>query len=87
MPLFWRVFVTNAALLVAAAVALVVTPATVSFPVALTELIVLSSGLGALIALNLVLLRRVFQPLRALSALMRGIEPAQTWLPRPCRDT
>jgi two-component system sensor histidine kinase UhpB len=75
MPLFWRVFITNAALLVAAAVALVVTPATVSFPVALTELVVLTSGLGALIALNLVLLRRVFQPLRALSALMRGIDP------------
>jgi two-component system sensor histidine kinase UhpB len=75
MPLFWRVFITNAALLVAAAVALVVTPATVSFPVALTELVVLAGGLGAVISLNLVLLRRVFQPLRALSALMRGIDP------------
>jgi two-component system sensor histidine kinase UhpB len=47
----------------------------VSFPVALTELIVLAAGLGAVIALNLVLLRRVFQPLRALSALMRGVDP------------
>lgn len=75
MPLFWRVFLTNAALLVAAAVALVVTPATVSFPVALTEVVVLAGGLGAVIALNLVLLRRVFQPLRALSALMRGVDP------------
>ena len=75
MPLFWRVFLTNAALLVAAAVALVVTPATVSFPVALTEVVVLAAGLGAVIALNLVLLRRVFQPLRALSALMRDVDP------------
>ena len=75
MPLFWRVFLTNAALLVAAAVALVVTPATVSFPVALAELGVLGAGLSAVIALNLVFLRRVFQPLRALSALMRGVDP------------
>jgi two-component system sensor histidine kinase UhpB len=75
MPLFWRVFLTNATLLVAAAVALVVTPATVSFPVALTEVVVLAGGLGAVIVLNLVLLRRVFQPLRALSALMRGVDP------------
>lgn len=75
MPLFWRVFLTNAAVLVAAALALVVTPATVSFPVALTELGVLAAGLGAVMALNLVLLRRVFQPLRALSTLMRGVDP------------
>jgi two-component system, NarL family, sensor histidine kinase UhpB len=77
MPLFWRVFLTNAALLVAAAVALVTTPVTVSFPVALTELVVLVVGLGAVLALNLVLLRRMFQPLRALSALMRGVDPLQ----------
>jgi two-component system, NarL family, sensor histidine kinase UhpB len=75
MPLFWRVFLTNATLLVAAAVALVVTPATVSFPVALTELVVLAAGLAAVIVLNLLLLRRVFQPLRALSTLMRGVDP------------
>jgi two-component system sensor histidine kinase UhpB len=75
MSLFWRVFVTNAAVLVAAAVALVVTPATVSFPVALTEAVVLVAGLAAVIVLNLVLLRRVFRPLRALAALMRGVDP------------
>jgi two-component system sensor histidine kinase UhpB len=75
MSLFWRVFATNAAVLIAAAAALAVTPATVSFPVALTEAIVLVAGLAAVIALNLVLLRRVFRPLRALSMLMRGIDP------------
>lgn len=75
MPLFWRVFATNAAVLVAAATALAVTPATVSFPVALTEAVVLVAGLAAVIVLNLVLLRRVFRPLRALAVLMRGIDP------------
>ena len=77
MPLFWRVFATNAGVLVAAAVALVLTPATVSFPVALTEAVVLILGLAAVIVLNLVLLRRVFRPLHALSALMRTVDPLQ----------
>ena len=61
MPLFWRVFATNAVVLVAAAVALVATPATVSFPVALAEAVVLALGLGAVMLINLLLLRRVFR--------------------------
>ncbi|HEY7455387.1 MAG TPA: sensor histidine kinase [Thermoleophilaceae bacterium] len=77
MPLFWRVFAANAAVLVAAAVALVLTPATVSFPVAVTEAVVLAAGLAVVIALNLVLLRRLFRPLHDLSALMRRIDPLQ----------
>jgi hypothetical protein len=36
MPLLWRVFASNAAVLVGAALLLVLSPATVSFPVALT---------------------------------------------------
>jgi two-component system sensor histidine kinase UhpB len=75
MPLFWRVFATNAGVLVAAAVTLAVTPATVSFPVAVTEAVVLVFGLAAVIVLNLVLLRRVFRPLHALAALMRTVDP------------
>jgi two-component system sensor histidine kinase UhpB len=52
MPLFWRVFVTNAAVLVLAAAVLVVSPATISFPVAATEAIVLVIGLALMLALN-----------------------------------
>ncbi len=40
MPLLWRVFAGNAAVLAAATLLLVVSPATVSFPIALAELIV-----------------------------------------------
>ena len=58
MSLSWRVFVINALVLTAAAVALVVSPLTVSFPVALTELLVLAAGLVARLVVNLVLLRR-----------------------------
>jgi two-component system, NarL family, sensor histidine kinase UhpB len=75
VPLLWRVFAINAAVLTAAAVGLVVSPLTVSFPVALTELVVLSAGLVALLVANLVLLRRVFAPLERLTRFMRDVDP------------
>jgi two-component system sensor histidine kinase UhpB len=75
MPLLWRVFATNAAVLVVATLALVVSPATVSFPIALTEVVVLVAGLAAMLALNLVLLRRAFGPLSRLTRFMRGVDP------------
>jgi two-component system sensor histidine kinase UhpB len=75
VPLLWRVFATNAAVLVIATLALVLSPATVSFPIALAELVVLTVGLGAMLALDLALLRRAFGPLRRLTAVMRGVDP------------
>jgi two-component system sensor histidine kinase UhpB len=73
--LFWRVFAINATILTAATVALVVSPLTVSFPVALTELFVLGAGLAALLLANLAWLRRVFTPLARLSRTMREVDP------------
>jgi two-component system sensor histidine kinase UhpB len=75
VPLLWRVFATNAAVLVAATLVLVVSPATVSFPIALAELIVLIGGLVAMLTLNLALLRRAFGPLQRLTTVMRGVDP------------
>jgi two-component system, NarL family, sensor histidine kinase UhpB len=75
MPLLWRVFATNAAVLAVATLLLALSPATVSFPIALAELIVLIAGLGAMLAIDLVLLRRAFGPLRRLTAMMRGVDP------------
>lgn len=75
MPLLWRVFATNAVVLVAATLLLVVSPATVSFPIALAELIAVVAGLGAMLVLDLVLLRRAFGPLHRLTAMMRGVDP------------
>jgi len=63
MPLLWRVFAANAAVLVVATLVLVLSPATVSFPVAVTEVVVLAAGLAAMLALNVMLLRRAFAPL------------------------
>ena len=77
MALLWRVFAINAAVLTAATVALVVSPLTVSFPIALTELAVLAAGLAGLLLANVALLRRVFAPLGRLSRFMRDVDPLQ----------
>ena len=49
-----------------ATLVLVLTPATVSFPVALTEVVVLAVGLAVMLVLDFVLLRRAFAPLERL---------------------
>ena len=75
VPLLWRVFATNAVVLTAATLLLVLTPATVSFPIALAELIVLVGGLATMLVLDLALLRRAFGPLRRLTTTMRSVDP------------
>jgi two-component system sensor histidine kinase UhpB len=69
-----RVTLVNAAVLVAAGVALIVTPATVSDPVALEELVLLVGGVAALVVANLFLLRRAFAPLRRLTDTMGRVD-------------
>lgn len=73
-PFAWRIFAVNAVLLVAAAVALALSPATVSFPIALTEGLVLAVGLVAILIVNLLLVRRSFAPLARLTRLMRSVD-------------
>jgi two-component system, NarL family, sensor histidine kinase UhpB len=75
MPLFWRVFLTNALILAVATGVLVLSPATVSSPVATKELVVLAAGLCAMVALNLALLRQAFRPLDRLKRFMRRVDP------------
>jgi two-component system sensor histidine kinase UhpB len=75
VPLFWRVFATNALILAVATVVLAASPATVSFPVAATEAVVLTVGLCTMVALNLALLRRAFGPLQRLKRFMGGVDP------------
>jgi two-component system sensor histidine kinase UhpB len=75
LPLFWRVFGTNAAVLVLAFLALVFAPVTVSVPPTAIELAVLAVGLACLLALNLALLRPAFRPLDELVETMRGHDP------------
>ena len=75
LPLFWRVFGTNAAVLVLAFLGLVFAPVTVSVPPAAIELVVLVVGLVCLLALNLALLRPALRPLDELVDAMRGHDP------------
>ena len=75
LPLFSRVFATNAAVLVLAFLALVFAPVTVSVPPTAIELAVLAVGLACLLALNLGMLRPAFRPLDELVDTMRGHDP------------
>ena len=75
MTLLWRVFATNAVVLVVATLVLVLSPVTVSFPIALTEAVVVAAGLAFMLGFDLVLLRRAFAPLGRLTAFMRGVDP------------
>jgi two-component system sensor histidine kinase UhpB len=70
-----RVFLLNATIFVLGTLALVVSPATISFPVELTEAIVIGVGLTALLVLNGLALRAAFRPLERLTHLIRTIDP------------
>jgi two-component system, NarL family, sensor histidine kinase UhpB len=74
LPFAWRIFAVNAVILVAAALALAFSPATVSFPIAATEGIVLAAGLIAILSVNLLLTRHAFAPLERLTRLMRSVD-------------
>jgi two-component system sensor histidine kinase UhpB len=74
LPLYWRVFAVNASLLTVIALLLIVSPVTISFPIALTEAIVVVIGLLVTIAANAVLLRRAFVPLARLAQRMEMVD-------------
>lgn len=80
LSLFWKVFAVNAAVLTTAGLALALTPATVSEPITLREAAILVVGLGALLVVNLVLMRRAFAPLSRLVSGMASVDPLQPGL-------
>ncbi|CAL9489029.1 HAMP domain-containing sensor histidine kinase [Streptomyces sp. enrichment culture] len=69
MPLFWRIFMLNAVVLIVAT-ALLLGPVTVSTPVLLTEAAVLTVGLAAMLIANALLLRVGLAPLQRLTRAM-----------------
>lgn len=75
VSLFWRVFAINTGVLVVAALALALSPATVSDRILLVEALVLTAGVVLVLAVDLLLLRRVFEPLERLTGLMRRVDP------------
>jgi two-component system, NarL family, sensor histidine kinase UhpB len=63
MTPLWRMFALNALVLLVAVAVLVLSPATVSHRPSVSELTVLAAGVAVVLALNLMLMRRVFAPL------------------------
>jgi two-component system sensor histidine kinase UhpB len=74
MPLFWRVFLLNAALLLAAGALLAFSPARISTPVRVVEEAVLAAGVLLLLVVNYALLRPVFKPLERLAQRMENVD-------------
>lgn len=73
--LAWRVFLTNAAVVVGVSAFYVLSPATISSPVAARELLVLVAAVAVTLFLNLILLDRAFRPLDELRRLMQSVDP------------
>jgi len=68
IPLFWRLFVPNACVLVVACVVLMVEPAN-------GRIVSLVGGLAIMLAVNLLLMRRAFAPLTRLMSTMNRVDP------------
>ncbi|MET9594357.1 HAMP domain-containing sensor histidine kinase [Streptomyces sp. NPDC006516] len=74
MSLFWRIFLLNAAVLVAAGALLLLGPITVSAPVVLTEALILAGGMTLMLGANALLLRLGLAPLQRVSRAMKTID-------------
>ena len=74
LPLLWRVFAINAALLAIGTLLLAVTPATIHASLALAEAVVLVVGLVVMLAANLLLLRQTLAPIDRLVERMRTVD-------------
>jgi two-component system sensor histidine kinase UhpB len=70
MPLFWRVFLANAAVLLAGILALALTPLSVSKDKTVADITVLVGGLVLMIVTNWLILRPLFRPLERLAGQM-----------------
>jgi two-component system sensor histidine kinase UhpB len=74
LPLGWRAGLANAAVFALVFVLFIVTPITVHAPPRLTEVLLLAAGLGAMLVVNLLLLRVALSPLRELAGQMERID-------------
>jgi two-component system sensor histidine kinase UhpB len=75
LSLLWLVFLANGSVLVIALLLLTFTPITIDAPIKTGQFAVLVAGFVVLVALNLVLLRRVLAPLFQLTAAMSSVDP------------
>jgi two-component system sensor histidine kinase UhpB len=75
--LFWRIFAANAVVLAAASAiaVLILSPGTLSEPVAIRELVLFGAALVVMVAVNLLVTRRLVAPLEELVRVMRQVDP------------
>jgi two-component system sensor histidine kinase UhpB len=76
-PLLRRLFLVNAAVLVAGALLLALTPVQIHAPVRAVEVVIIAVALVTMAVANLVLMRRSLAPLRELAALMQAVDPQE----------
>jgi two-component system sensor histidine kinase UhpB len=74
LPLLWRVFAINAALLAVATLLLALTPVTIHASIALVEAVDLVVALAVMLAANLLLLRHTLSPIDRLTERMRTVD-------------
>jgi two-component system, NarL family, sensor histidine kinase UhpB len=75
VSLLWWVLLPNAGVLLVAFLLLAVTPITIHAPIKADQLALLFAGLVVMVALNVVLLRRVLSPILALAEVMSSVDP------------
>ncbi len=75
LSLLWWVFIANASVLVVALLLLAFSPITIDAPIETGQFALLLAGFVVLVALNLLLLRRVLAPLFQLTAAMSSVDP------------
>jgi two-component system, NarL family, sensor histidine kinase UhpB len=74
LSIFWRAFAATAAALILATVLLIVTPVKISPRIALIEVVVVVAGLGLILVVDFLLLRRAFRPLERLAQRMETVD-------------
>jgi two-component system, NarL family, sensor histidine kinase UhpB len=74
LSLVWRAGLASATVLVLVFILFLVTPITVHAPIRFTEALALAAGLGTMLVVNLVLLRRALSPLDQLAKQMDQID-------------
>ena len=75
LSLLWLVFLANGSVLVIALLLLTFSPIEIDAPIETDQFALLLAGFVVLVALNLVLLRRVLSPLSQLTQLMSSVDP------------
>jgi two-component system sensor histidine kinase UhpB len=74
-PLLWLVFTANCVVFLVALLLLAFSPITVDAPIEIDQFALLLAGFVVLVALNLVMLRRLLSPLAHLTQVMTSVDP------------